>query len=833
MASSDHASDDLAVLASIVASAAPLPSIESAFPLIAAWGTNTDSQGLAYFSRESSRLTALNWRAAFFHGSLGFEPLVARFPPHASTFICSSRMDALIELAPRLVQLDAGTLRGRRNCFALIGSRQMGKTTFMRGLAHAVARGASPRTVTISINFTEDGVQEPLHLLQRALSVATSGVTLSAELLKPTASIKGVLECMLSHRVGAFLCIDDVEALYRRPLNCELAARVFQQLRVLGSMDGPRPVVVVLTGSAAVLRVLLFAIDTPDHASIVRRYPCHLGFGSFNDHKFVPLTLAPIVAWGDLADAALCIISSFPQDRHRLETAGSIAKATSVVASSSAAMTAESEVDVCCVARGYTITPAYVAWLASRCRGLAGWIVDAVRNQMTRSHHLNRLLGTNGGTRAARIVPLERLLSAWEASVTRAGRDIATTASDATDESICTFGMPIDDAEPAGPWYDLADAGVLRFEGDSRPRRVHFLHPSDAGTVLMALRGGAATDSESMTPAEMLSLLAPQLASADEVNERLVMEALSWASQRSEGLRMRGRNCVGTFRGVGHSAEYLTVREAGAVRLLTVSELLPLARRNLLFKEFPDEQGSDGIGLVQGRLLTCSEPCGDDGGLPEAGDVPAAIETSDDHSCDISAVAATSDSASFHDSPAAAAAAVDSLWRVQVKMSSRLGATGVSGPQVIKWMQKMSESSRELLRLLARRPAVGCQCTVVHVLWCAQRLTGPALSVLRAIPSQPDTEQAATDERANAGHKRRRAAGSSSSFAMDCASTAGLGHSGDPFVSPDETPGFFLLVDASNMLGLWSPRVRAFVTERGLQQYGAPAIAGDVSLSLT
>jgi hypothetical protein len=41
--------------------------------------------------------------------------------------------------------------------------------------------------------------------------------------------------------------------------------------------------------------------------------------------------------------------------------------------------------------------------------------------------------------------------------------------------------------------------------------------------------------------------------------------------------------------------------------------------------------------------------------------------------------------------------------------------------------------------------------------------------------------------------------------------------------SLSEPPAFFLLVDASNMLELWSPRVRKFVCDRGLLQYGAPS----------
>ena len=821
--------DELAVSA-LVASAAALPPVSSPTPILSAWGTNPDPRGLALFSRDTPRQTALNWRASFFQGSPGRVPLLARVPRHSlTTFICASRLSALVELAPRLAELDAGTLCGQKNCFAIIGSRQTGKTAFMRSVVHAVASAASRRTVAICVNFTDTGVREPLHLLQHALA-GCPDITLPPELAESTASFVDLLDFMITSNLRALLCIDDIEALYRCPRDSLLAERVFMQLRVLGSHNGPqRPAIVVITGSAAVLRVLLFALDTPDYDRILRRYPCHLRFGSLNDNKFVPLLLVPIVSTVDLANAALCILDSFPRDRQRLVGDGFLFAPTATVTptAQSARASALSPEASSCIASGYTLVPAFVEWLSLRCRGLAGWIVDAARGQMTRGHHLNRLLGTGGDT-AARRVPLNRLLSAWIAAVKTSGRDVATAAANTSDETICVFGMPIDDTEPAGSWYDLADGGVLRFDGDCRPRVVRFLHPSDAGTLLMALLGSdtSAQAGDGMTPAEMLSLLAPQLASADEVNERLVLEGLSSTSHLPCGLQVRGRGCSGTFRGISHSAEHLAVLGTDADQLPTIDSLLPSSRRNTLFKEFPDEQGSDGIALVDGDADAGDGMCG-------SGNTATACVPSPSTSLTVPAV--------------------DTLWRVQVKMSSQLGATDVTGPMVQGWMQKMAASSSELLYLLAAKLPGGA--VAVHVLWCAQHLTGPARLFLSKLPLQTAAEPptAGAPVPPCAGQKRRAreadvsAIATSSSPFPPCrvsgaltrashggtadAIPAGAVSDASPLADEDKLapPAFFLLVDPSNMLGFWSPRVRRFVCDRRLLQYGAPADDGEAT----
>lgn len=491
------------------------PSVFSAEPIMA-WGTGA---GLKAFAGGSARETALNWRRVLLQGDPGSVPLIAQSTPYASTFVCESRMQVLQELAPRLTALDEGSLCGPRNCFAAIGPRQIGKSVYLRSLLVTIARAASEKTVAIGVNLALDGVTEPLHLLQRALQLPQSGVALPAALAEPTCSIADILAFMSAQGVRAVIGIDGVEELFRCAREDPVAGRVMRQLKALGSCDGPRSVIVILTGSSALLRCLLYATDTVGHEYVARLFPLHLRYGSMDENAFRPLQLLPVLASSDLAAATLSIASSLSAEElaslverecivepetqgldraatspascaDTSHTVASCAEAVlpvtstaSVSAGSSAVITPQ---PVCCIAAGYEVDPSYEEWLGSRCRGLAGWIAEALRNTMSKTYYLDHLLGplSDAGP-ASRRVLLGRLLSAWERSMGK--RDVVVIAA-GMDASICAFGMPLESGEPLAPWYDLADRGVLRVDDTTLPLRVHFMHPSDAGTLILTLR---------------------------------------------------------------------------------------------------------------------------------------------------------------------------------------------------------------------------------------------------------------------------------------------------------------------------------------------------------
>jgi len=225
------------------------------------------------------------------------------------TFVCASRWAVLRALVPRLTALDSGTLCGQRNCHIVLGSHGVGKSWFVRSLVRVVALMARPTTCVIHVNFQTEGVREPLHLLQEAFAAA-GGLALPPVLRAPAASFSELLDFMREHSRRAFLVIDGVEGLYRRPRDCPIADRVYRQLHTMGELDGAsRPVVAVLTGSAAVLRTLLYAVPGFDLASV---YPSHLRWGSLNDRKYPASTLWPVTGPGDVAHAVLCISSGSP-----------------------------------------------------------------------------------------------------------------------------------------------------------------------------------------------------------------------------------------------------------------------------------------------------------------------------------------------------------------------------------------------------------------------------------------------------------------------------------------------------------------------------------------
>jgi hypothetical protein len=104
------------------------------------------------------------------------------------------------------------------------------------------------------------------------------------------------------------------------------------------------------------------------------------------------------------------------------------------------------------------------------------------------------------------------------------------------------------------------------------------------------------------------------------------------------------------------------------------------------------------------------------------------------------------------------------LLRVQVKMSSKRKATTVSGPEALKWLQKLATSSQTLKASL--EGLLGSNVRVHHIMWCAQSPTKPALKHF------------------------------------------------------NNTRLCSLHVSSENMLEFWSRRILAFVQENELEQYG-------------
>ena len=108
---------------------------------------------------------------------------------------------------------------------------------------------------------------------------------------------------LAAHR-RVLLLIDEFELQYKLRADGPkkaLADCVHRQMHYIVGMDGPRTIMAVVTGSAAVLRALAFALGGPLHG-----YPCHALHGSLNDTKLFPVFLRLLKEERDLAAGLLC-----------------------------------------------------------------------------------------------------------------------------------------------------------------------------------------------------------------------------------------------------------------------------------------------------------------------------------------------------------------------------------------------------------------------------------------------------------------------------------------------------------------------------------------------
>jgi len=152
--------------------------------------------------------TAALWQVFLLEGAAGAPSLIATHADTAPTFVDAARREALVGLAPRLVDLDSGVLEGQRNCFVLLGMRGVGKSHFLKSLVHVVARAALPTTCVIVVNFKNAGVVSLFAAIRAALRDA--GET-------PPADADG-LDALHVYLKAAerrvFLVVDEVEQLY-------------------------------------------------------------------------------------------------------------------------------------------------------------------------------------------------------------------------------------------------------------------------------------------------------------------------------------------------------------------------------------------------------------------------------------------------------------------------------------------------------------------------------------------------------------------------------------------------------------------------------------------
>lgn len=637
------------------------------------WGCG---QGLAKFSDATTEValrrhvTVALWQEFLLEGAVGTPSLMATHGSRAPTFVDSSRRAVLMELAPRLTSLDNGELSGQANCFVLLGLRGVGKSHFILSLVHMVARVAKPSTCVVYVNFKDSGVQS----LFGAIRVALSDKKLVPAVAAAEASAAVELDqFLLSKGLRVFLVVDELEQLYCREKDDVLAKTVWQELHFIGERKKRRSIMAVITGSTPVLRALVFA--QPEIAA-ARIYPGYTHLGSLNNRKYLPLMLKPLTEVSDVRRAMLCVASGDAWQRVAIEM-GMLCVPDEHAGHEGGGAPAEHEgfgapaehegggAPAETLSAGFTVEDDAVEFVQARTRGLMSWMQLAMTgvDETERPFFLHL-------RDAAKRAPLARLFSAWETHVggTQRAVDVAAGMS----STICDFKLVIPADEDATDWYKLMDEGVVCAEGGvaAGTTSVSFLHPSDAASCLLAFSRdhGAGT----LSAAEQIALMFPQLASSDEINERLAMESLAWKSREPGGLVLRGR----TIRNLVARNEHLLVSGDGVI-IGPHHIFLGVLQSNTLYKEFPDMFGADGIALVQAP-----------------GEKPAAL-------------------------------------RAQVKFATEKSATTISGPLATRWLDHMTRHSESICTQLAATLGPGATVESLLVFWTGQKPSGPADAIFR------------------------------------------------------------------------------------------------------
>ena len=313
------------------------------------------------------------------------------------------------------------------------------------------------------------------------------------------------------------------------------------------------------------------------------------------------------------------------------------------------------------VAAGWTARDERLIELLRTSRGLPRFFPALWNSRNAELRHAHALFGADSSAEY-----LRRLYDAWKASIERTGGDVAVRALQAFDAELPRVTVRREDAAQC---FQLADKGVLLF--DEHESSIGFLHWADVAHSV--LHFGTVGANGGLSLAEQLSLLAPALASADEINEHVVARCLAWTSAREgRGLQFGGTR-VPRLTALD---EHVLIENGEKAVDMTA---LAAAQRNTLFKEFPDEFGGD-----------CVAVCVVDHGR-----------------------------ASRH----------LLLLRVQVKMSSADASTVVAAPLATAWADKLtrnSETMRAQLQDMTSMPVAAC-----NVLWTTQKLTESACDAVR------------------------------------------------------------------------------------------------------
>lgn len=217
-------------------------------------------------------------------------------------FVDDSRRRFINMLFPKLLHLAAGRLCGQRACYLLQGARGLGKSTFVHVLAAAAAAHAPPSMLIIYVNWKSAPVRSIAATIIQALSERSpplEGVPVAGS------GLDAVHKYLRDQALSVF---NQARSVAEEDLKVEIGRELHNIGDYSGSSKFPRRIMVVATGSTAVLRKLAFAMDGYD--ALKEPYNLSRVIPNLNDTKFIAHTLRPVFTAGDVTAARLACAHS-------------------------------------------------------------------------------------------------------------------------------------------------------------------------------------------------------------------------------------------------------------------------------------------------------------------------------------------------------------------------------------------------------------------------------------------------------------------------------------------------------------------------------------------
>lgn len=422
----------------------------------------------------------------------------------ADLFMEPSREEHTRTLCHKIASLAAGTLEGQRNCFVGLGARGIGKTQFFIALGDWFVRIGDHNCAFL---YKQMGVTDK----KSPFSSKTSNIRRIIHFLakkrewaniptKPWESSTDCLNWLINNNKRVFLVLDEFDQFYR----VQNEGGLIGELSEIGGISRKRPLMVVLLGSSSHLRNLCFL-----KGDIVEmrnaEYPGVANAVTLNITKFLPLSFRPIttvavakhvlhclgITASEDFDFALLCKTTRGEVRSFEETYRNMIDSTSPV-----------------VVRGVPQRP--VAFDDPTNKKILSVLWHSVQHAIQSGFVSFKDLLTVMNLESEFTVDLQQRLSCPKDDFLKAGVNL-------------------------GRLFQCADESVIAFDGD---HSVSFLHPTDIEHCI-SLFGNEPRTTGTLTLAEEISLLNPNNAGTDEVNERLVCESLC-----ERGILVEGLGCL-------------------------------------------------------------------------------------------------------------------------------------------------------------------------------------------------------------------------------------------------------------------------------------------------